>query len=270
MNEESSELPRAVPNWKELNEKKCSWIYKVIRWFVWLFSPKYRILGQEKLPEGCCVIVGNHSQMFGPIAAELYVPGKHDTWCAGQMMHWKEAAAYAYSDFWSGKPKALRWFFKILSHLIVPLSVVVFNNAHTIPVYHDTRLITTYRESIDRLRAGSKIIIFPECYTEHNNIVHAFQDKFVDLARFYHKKTGESLFFIPLYLAPKLKTMFYGDPICFDPDAPIAGERVRICSALMDSITEMAQAQPPHTVVPYPNIPKRLYPCSRSAEAEQK
>lgn len=260
---------QSKPNWNELNDKKTPWIYRLVRWFVWLFSPKYQISGLNRIPDGPCVIVGNHSQMYGPIAAELYTPGKHDTWCAGQMMHKEEAAAYAFSDFWSGKPKSVRWFYRILSHLIVPLSVLIFNNAHTIPVYHDTRVITTYRDSIARLQQGSRMVIFPECYREHNQIVHAFQDKFVDLARFYYRKTGESLSFIPLYLAPKLKTMFFGKPIQFDPNAPIEQERERICGALMDAITEIAVAQPRHTVIPYPNIPKNQYPNNKPAEADK-
>ena len=51
-----------------LNEKKTSWIYKVLRWLIWLFSPKYRLEGTENLPDEPCVIVGNHSHMYGPIA----------------------------------------------------------------------------------------------------------------------------------------------------------------------------------------------------------
>ena len=65
---------------------------------------------------------------------------------------------------------------------------------------------------------------------------------------------------MPLYIAPALKTLFFGDPIPFHADAPIAEERKRICGALMDAITEIAVAQPEHSVVPYPNVPKRLYP----------
>ena len=172
-------------------EKKNPWTYRALRWLVWLFSPKYRLVGTENLPEGRCVIVGNHSQMYGPIAAELYIPGPHYTWCAGEMMHREEVAAYAYRDFWSGKPKAVRWFFRLLSHLIAPLSVLVFTNACTIPVYHDARLITTFRLSVARLAEGGRIVIFPEHYDEHNNIVHDFQDKFVDLAPFYYKKSGK-------------------------------------------------------------------------------
>ena len=242
-----------------MEDKKTSWIYRVLRWFVWLFSPKFRAEGVENLPKEPCIIVGNHSQMYGPISAELFMPGKHYIWCAGQMMNRKEVADYAYQDFWSGKPKAIRWFFRLISYLITPVAVLIFNSAHTIPVYHDTRLITTFRESIQKLQEGYSVVIFPECYEEHNNIVHEFQEKFVDLARFYYKKTGQELDFVPMYLAQKRATMYFGKPIRFRADAPIEEERYRICEELMGEITRIAVSLPEHTVIPYPNIPKRMY-----------
>ena len=243
-----------------MEEKKTPWTYKVVYKLVWLFSPKYKLVGTENLPKEPCVIVGNHSHMYGPVAGEIYIPGDHYVWCAGQMMHREEVADYAFQDFWSGKPKHTHWFYRGLSRAIVPLSVLIFNSAHTVPVYHDTRLITTYRQSIELLKQGASIVIFPECYDEHNNIVHSFQDKFIDLARFYYKKTGTELSFVPLYVAPKLKTLFFGKPIRFRADAPIAEERARICGELMDAITDIAVHQPEHTVVPYPNVPAREYP----------
>ncbi len=243
----------------ELNDKKTSWLYRVVRWFVWLFSPKYTLRGTENLPDGPCIIVGNHSHMYGPIAGELYTPGKHYVWCAGEMMHREEVAAYAFRDFWSGRPKALHWFYRILSHVITPLALLLFTNAHTIAVYHDTRLISTYRESISKLLDGSRLVIFPECYDRHNNIVYQFQDKFIDTARFYYKRCQRELSFVPMYIAPELKLITYGQPIRFRADAPIEEERRRICGALLDSITDMAVSLPEHTVVPYPNVSKRHY-----------
>ncbi len=242
-----------------MDDKKTSRIYRVIRWLVWFFSPKYRLEGTENLPDEPCVFVGNHSHMYGPIAGELYTPGKHYVWCAGEMMHREEVAAYAYQDFWSERPKGTRWFYRILSHLIVPLALCVFNNAHTIAVYHDTRLISTFRDSIEKLREGNSMVIFPEHYDEHNNIVHDFQDKFIDLARFYYKKTGVELCFVPIYLAPMLKKICFGKPIRFRADADIKTERRRICDELMDAITDIAVSLPEHKVVPYPNVPARYY-----------
>lgn len=249
-----------------MNSKKTSILYRVIKWFVRLFSPKMELVGTENLPDGPSLIVGNHTQMYGPIACELYIPGNRYTWCAGQMMHLREVPGYAYTDFWSQKPKSVRWLYKILSYLIAPLSVCVFTNANTIPVYHDTRLITTFRETIRCLQEGARVVVFPEHDVPRNNIICDFQDKFIDIARFYYKKTGQELTFVPMYIAPYLKKMVLGEPIRFRADAPMNEERARICSYLMDEITKLAQELPPHTVVPYRNIPKKDYPSSIPAE----
>ena len=241
-------------------KKKRNILFLLICALIRLFYRRPVFIGAEKLPEEPCVLVGNHTQMNGPIIGELYFPGRPTIWCAGEMMRFKEVPAYAYADFWSFKPRWQRPFFKLLSYLITPLSVLLFNNARTIPVYHDTRLITTYRTSIETLQEGSSILIFPEKNERWNNILYEFQDKFIDLARFYYKKTGKALSFVPVYNAPALHETIIGDPIPFDPARPIDEERSRLCAALKDAITAMAVSLPEHTVVPYRNIPKRLYP----------
>lgn len=230
-----------------------------IRFLVRAFYPKIGIQGLENLPEEPCIIVGNHSQMHGPIAGELYFPGERAIWCAGQMMHLKEVPPYAYADFWCEKPKYIRWFFRLMSYIIAPVSVCVFNNAHTIPVYRDSRIVTTFRRTIADLKEGKNIIIFPECAEKFNAIVNQFQDRFISVAKLYYKRTGKLLSFVPMYLAPRLKTMYLGTPIAFRPEAPDEEERRRICGYIMEEITRIAQSLPEHTVVPYNNISPKLY-----------
>lgn len=240
--------------------KKPSKMYPILKGLVRLCYPKLQVKGQENLPQEPCVIVANHAQMHGPIACELYFPGKRYTWCAGQMMDSKEVPAYAYQDFWSGKPKWQRPFWKLLSHLITPLCVCVFRNANTIAVYRDARIISTFKNTVKRLQEGNRVVIFPECYEEYNAIVHRFQENFVDIAKLYHKRTGKALQFVPMYIAPSLKSMHLGTPVTFQPDTPVEEERHRICRTLMDIITDMALQLPRHRVTPYPNIPKKQYP----------
>ena len=96
----------------------------------------------------------------------------------------------------------------------------------------------------------------------HNHIVCQFQDKFIDVAKLYYKRTKKEVAFVPMYLAPNLKKMYFGEPIRFCPDNPIEEERKRICDYLMQQITEIAVSLPEHTVVPYNNIPKKAYPSN--------
>ncbi len=246
--------------------KKTSWFYRLIKFWVKFFSPKYEINGIENVPEGGCVIVGNHCHMYGPIAAELYAPGLHYTWCAGEMMNSADVADYAYRDFWSGKPAAVRWFYRMLSYLITPLAVCIFNNANTIGVYHDARIIGTFRETAEKLAAGANVVIFPERDVRYNNVVYEFQDKFIDIARTYRQKEGKDLAFVPMYVSPGLKRIIYGKPSYYDPKAPGKTERKRVSRELMESITQMAASLPVHTVIPYPNMAGKYYPQSLPLE----
>jgi len=243
------------------NEKK-PFLYPTIKWLVKVFYRKIETVGAENLPDEPVIVVGNHTQMNGPIACELYFPGKHYIWCAGQMMQLKEVPAYAFEDFWSRKPRHTHWYYKILSHLIAPLSVCVFNGANTIGVYHDARILSTFRETISRLQEGANVVIFPEHDVKRNHIVYDFQDRFIDIAKLYHKKTGKELSFVPLYIAPNLGKMYVGKPTRFCSEAPLDEERRRICDYLMDEITSIACDLPLHTVVPYRNIPKKDYPTN--------
>ena len=248
--------------------KRVPGLYRAIKWLVWRLSPQMRVEGLENLPEDGAVIVGNHAHMYGPIAAELYLEGNHHIWCAAQMMKLKEVPAYAYQDFWSMKPWYTHWYYHLLSYLAAPLCVLVFNHAHTIPVYHDARVMITFRQTLRLLRDGAKIVIFPEHTVPHNNIVYDFQDRFIDLAQMYYRMTQKEICFVPMYIAPKLKKMVLGQPIRYRAGQPMEQERLRIKEELMDAVTRLGRSLPPHTVVPYAVIPRKDYPSSR--EDEQK
>ena len=240
-------------------KKKGKKLFALIKGTVKLCYPKIEVIGTENLPEEPVIFVGNHSQMNGPIVGELYVPGEPYIWCAGEMMHLKDVPEYAFRDFWSQKPKWTHPLYKLLSYIIAPLSVCVFNNARTIGVYHDTRILSTFKNTVTKLQEGQSIVIFPEHDVKHNHIIYDFQDRFIDIARLYYKKTGKELTFVPMYIAPKLKQIYLGKPVQFCADEPMDTQRSRICTYLMDEITAIAEALPEHTVIPYRNIPRKDY-----------
>ncbi len=249
-----------------MEKKKISPLFWVIKYVVGKIYPKMEIRNTENLPDEPVIIVGNHTQLHSPVACELYFGDDYYTWCAAQMMHLKEVPSYAFEDFWSKKPKWTQPFYKMLSYLIAPLSAVVFNNARTVGVHRDIKIISTFKNTIRILNQGGSIIIFPEHDVLHNNIVYDFQQNFVDVAKLYFKKTGRAIKFVPMYVAPKLKGMYLGKPVEFSPDAPIEEERKRICEYLMNEITDIARNLPEHRVVPYRNIPKKYYPLNTDCE----
>jgi 1-acyl-sn-glycerol-3-phosphate acyltransferase len=251
-----------------MRNKISLFVFRILRFLIKLFYPETEFIGAGNLPDGPAVIVGNHAKTNAPIACELYFPEKHLTWTAGEMMHLNEVPDYAFSDFWSYKPAYIRWFFRALSYFIAPLAVSLFNNAACIGVYHDTRVIRTFRESVRALRDGTRVVILPEHNVPYNNIVCDFQDRFVDVARLYYKRYKQEISFVPMYTAPALHKVYLGEPVRYDSSAPAEAERERICREMKDRITRMARSLPEHTVVPYPNIPKSEYPSNKAINKE--
>ena len=243
-----------------MKEKKVSPLFKAVKGFLRLVYPKMEFVGGEKLPDEPCIIVGNHCQMNGPIACELYFPIERYSWCNAEMLHTREVPDYAFQDFWSRKPVYSRWFYRLLSYIIAPFAAFLLSNANTIGVRRDARVLSTFRESVERLQQGASIVIFPEKDEACNDIIYQFQEGFVDVARIYFKRTGKEICFVPMYIAPRLRKMCLGEPIRFCTANPPEEERTRICEHLKKEITDVARALPRHRVVPYRNLPRRLYP----------
>ena len=247
-----------------MHEKKVSPLFLGIKRVLKCIFPRPTFSGE--LPDEACVIVGNHCQIHGPLMGELYFPQPLSIWCAGAMMDIKTVPAYAYQDFWSQKSRFSRPFYKLCSYLIAPLAAFLFTQAHTIAVHRDSRIISTFKQSVTALNNGENLLIFPEHDVKFNHILYEMEENFIDLARLYYKRTGKELLFVPAYLAPRLKQVVFGTPVRFSAEAPIDEERRRIRDYLADEITRVATALPSHTVVPYRNIPKRFYPNNKGEQ----
>lgn len=251
-----------------MEERKKPLLYRAARGLIRACYPKYEVRGLEKLPDEPVILVGNHCRMHGPVAGELYAPGAHSIWSASEMLKTREVPAYAYRDFWSEKPKALLPMYKALSYLIAPIAAFLLSNSHVIPVYHDSRIITTFKQTVAHMEAGENIVIFPEHHVPYNHVLYELQDRFIDVAKLYYKRTGKAPAFVPMYLAPELHCFVLGEAVRFDPAAPIAQERSRICLELMQRITALAESLEPHKTVPYDNhIPKKDWPMNREGGA---
>lgn len=242
------------------NPEKKSLLYRAIYKTVSLVYPKVEVIGKENIPEEACIVVGNHCQMHGPISVELNFPSNRYTWCVGQLMNKEETQAFAFMDFWSHKPRYIRWFYKILSFVVAPLITHVLTNAQTIPVYRDNRAVATFKITAKRLAEGATVFIFPEHAVPHNNVISDFQDRFIDVAKLHYKRTGHEVCFVPMYLAPQLRKLCLGKPVRFNGEAPLEEERQRIRHYLMDEVSRMGLALPTHTVIPFRPGSKKDFP----------
>ena len=244
-------------------ERKPSRFFPHLLRIVKFFYGPHAVEGLENLPDEPCFIISNHAQIHGPMISQLFMPKNTRTWCAAETLQFKTARPYAFEDFWSGKPKHLHWLYKGLSYLAAPLLVYLHTNGRTIGVYHDHRVMSTFRDTLQYMQEGNHIIIFPEKAEPNNRILCHFQEGFVDAARLLYRRTGRRAAFVPMYIAPSLKKIVLGAPVYYNEETQPEDERHRICHELTEAITALALTLPPHIVTPYMNVSKKDYPMSK-------
>jgi hypothetical protein len=202
------------------------------------------LVGEENLPRhGPAVFIANHLEATGPIAAACSIPLRMYSWTVADMVDEERAAAWLKWDFVERtlhiNPPASAWVAKWFSKITVPF----LRSLGCIPVYKGDydRMVTTLQLSMDVLREGKFLLVFPE-----DNVLPAdpvtgmrpFQRSFARLGEIYYKETGELLVFYPVATHPT-GYVIVGKAVTFDPNHAAGLERHRLKYLLEDAIREM-------------------------------
>jgi len=161
------------------------------------------------------IIIANHSGASGPFTYQLYFPRKNVPWGAHEMCgNYKERWNYLYYVFYQQKLH----YGKIKSFLIAtPFAVIskmLYNGAELIPTYRDGRLRNTIKNSLEILKEGRNILIFPENSTNgYEEILTEYHGGFITLAKIFFERTGEDLPIYPVYYSAKFNKMVIDKPL---------------------------------------------------------
>lgn len=225
----------------------------VIRAIMAVLRPFFRhsLKGMENIVQdenNPIVFLCNHGEIYGPVAAMLFIPVPVRPWVISNMTtSVEEVAAYLMKYTigpmtWLGR---LRW---PLARLLGRLSVWAMRHLEAIPVYrHKPReLMTTFRRSVEAMEAGDNLLIFPENpdATEipgyrHGGMGDMYRG-FPMLAQVYYNRTGKRCRFLPMYAHKGLRTLSFGEPILYDPEPDPMVERDRIVDEATRQMRELA------------------------------
>ena len=227
-----------------------------IRAFMAALRPcfRHRLKGAEHVVQdenNPIVFLCNHGEIYGPVAAMLYIPVPVRPWVISNMMSSaQEVAEYLYR-YTFGPMEWLGPARMGLSRLLGKLSVWAMRQLEAIPVYrHKPREpMTTFRRSVEAMEAGDNLLIFPE--NPDATEIPGYQQGgmgdmfrgFPMLAQVYYHRTGKRCRFLPMYAHKGLRTLSFGEPILYDPDAEPLQERDRIVDEATRQMREMAKRE---------------------------
>lgn len=191
------------------------------------------------------VFLGNHAEIYGPIASALCFPVPVRFWVISHMMGRSgDVREYLYENTFSKKTFLPVFVRKLLARLMGWLSVNVMCGLNSIPVYRDSpmKLRMTLRKSVEALENGDNLMIFPEHpdgkYVKGS--VSEFSPGFLMLAEAWWKKTGKKLRILPVFANRTERTFTFGEEICYEPANGFAAEQERILKEARNQMLRMA------------------------------
>ena len=196
-------------------------------------------------PENPIVFLGNHAEIYGPIASALCMPVPVRFWVISKMMfNKKDVRAYLYENTFSKKTFLPVFVRKLLAWYLGWLSVNIMNSIRAIPVYRDSpmKLRQTLRESVEALENGDNLMIFPE-HPEGKYVkggISELSPGFLMLAEAWWKKSGKKLRIMPVYANGEQKTFTFGEEIRYEPENGYAAEQERILKEAYEQLAALS------------------------------
>lgn len=195
--------------------------YRFVRKAVQIFTKKMNTVWQTQFINGPSVFICNHDRAFGPIAMcghfELYKDVS--PWINAQVLSSRDMPSYVRKDYW-WKPG--KWYSKICDYTLAYLCSLILppilRGSACVPVYHDTGVIKTLKMSVNALRSGRHLVLFPERPTGYCQYDNEIINGFVSIGRLYYRRTKQILNFYPTYIDWSGKTISVAKPIPYDPE----------------------------------------------------
>ncbi len=191
------------------------------------------------------VFLGNHAEIYGPIASALCFPVPVRFWVISHMMFRKQdVRKYLYENTFSKKTFLPVFVRKLLAHILGWLSVNIMSSLRAIAVYRDSpmKLRQTLRESVEALQDGDNLMIFPE-HPEGKYVKNGISELspgFLMLAEAWWKKSEKKLRIMPVYANRDKRTFTFGEEIQYNPENGYASEQERILREVYDQLLELS------------------------------
>lgn len=146
-----------------LNIKRRKWWFRIIRTITKIRYKKidFRYLGEELSYGG--IVLANHEGTDSPMSFEIYSKKPLRFWGAYQMNSGlKKLYSYQTKVYYHEKKHWSLFGARLFCLLASPLTNLFYKGLDVISTYPDSRFRTTMKESINAIKDGYNIVVFPE------------------------------------------------------------------------------------------------------------
>ncbi len=205
-------------------------------------KPNFVYLGEQFSHGG--VILSNHEGTDAPMSLELYCDQPIRMWGASEMNSGL-VSTYKYQTrvYYHEKKGWNLHLARLFCLIATPLTNLFYKGLRLISTYRDARFRRTIKESLEAVRAGENVVIFPEDSTNgYLEELEGFHAGFVVFAEVC-KKQGIDLPVYVTYFRKKDLTYIVDAPILYSQLTQKGESKEEICRKLTARCNELGKMQ---------------------------
>ncbi len=215
-------------------------LYKFLRGSIRLFSRKWETVWEEPYDGQLAVFCPNHAGAMGPISmcAHFELTDSCYSWMNNGMMEAKLVPAYVRQDYWWEPGCKMEPFYSAtVPYIAAAVVPPILRSAPGVPVYHDSRVIKTFRRSIELLKEGKNMIIFTEQPAGHGLSGSELNKGWLQLLPMAWRTVKVALKVYPVHIDLEKRRITVSRPVAFDPELPLAQQEESILNAVKAGIS---------------------------------
>jgi len=182
---------------------------------------RYQYVGGDHLKmSGGALVVSNHQGAIGPIECILSIPRRFFPWIIVDMVDPNKISDYLFNDFVFPALHIGGRMGKIVAKGIAKIALPILKKIDCIPVdRHDIRFLGAFCYSLDILRKGGALLIFPEnpdTPLNSQSEMRSFMSGFLWLCPMYKRWMGKDLPVIPVAVCPTYRRVVVDEPLYYE------------------------------------------------------
>ena len=176
-------------------------------------KPK-KIINYNESMETKSILLSTHCGKNGPYCLSQYLPIKHATWGANEMLgKYRVRRKYLKEVLYIQKLHKKKFPATIKATFEAIFNPFIYKGMSVIPTYNDINFISTLKYSMETLNNDYPILIFPEDSTNGYFIeLDKILPGFIQLSERYYKREKIDLPIYPIYYHYKEKLILIGKP----------------------------------------------------------
>ena len=202
-------------------------------------EPKFIYLGEK--PTSSSILLSNHEGTDAPMSLEIYCDFPIRFWGTAEMNSGlKRLYKYQTRVYYHEKKHWNLFLARLFCLLASPLTLLFYKGLNLISTYQDSRLKNTIKESVDAIKKGENVVIFPEKSDGgYYKQLKGFFAGFVLLAKECEKQ-GIDVPIYTCYYKKDKKEYVFDKPILYSELKTLCSSRDEMAEFLVNNCNKLA------------------------------